>query len=139
MQIIQNGTKTTVTINGKCFYFDGSVSIINNKIITEDKTINIEDLSDEKKIYVNITGNVEKISDIFSVEVNGDVTGNITSNNNTKINGNVKGDITSSNDTIVDGNIEGNIKSGNDTTVYKNCSGNIKSGNDTYVNSNIKK
>lgn len=120
MQVFSRNNKTVVTINGKTRTYNGNVSIINGKIISEDESIDIAELSTEKQITVNITGDVKEISGVFSVNVNGNVEGNINSGNNTS----------------VVGNVQGNINSGNNTTVTENCAGDITSGINTKVGSN---
>lgn len=120
MQVFSQNNKTIVTINGKTRTYNGNISIINGKIISENESIDIAELSTEKQITVNITGDVKEISGVFSVNVNGKVEGNINSGNNTS----------------VVGNVQGNINSGNNTTVTENCAGDITSGINTKVGSN---
>jgi len=77
MQVFSQNNKTVVTINGKTRTYNGNISIINGKIISENESIDIAELSTEKQITVNITGDLKEISGVFSVNVNGKVEGNI--------------------------------------------------------------
>lgn len=105
------GTNSQVTINGKT-YRGNNISIDGNTVIIDGKA---QDVKDEKKMEVVILSNVHTITSDESINIKGDVTGNVTARTSVNCN-NVTGDIQSGT-SVNCNNVKGNAKAG--TTI--NC------------------
>lgn len=105
---------SSVMINGRRISVPNgsSVSINNGEIF-----VNGEKYEDDKLKY----------KEIVHLIVNGDV-GSIVSDVSVEINGNVDGDIDAGTSVKVNGNMIGDIDSGTSTTVYGNQTGKIEAG-----------
>lgn len=89
-----------------------SVSIKNNKVYINGKEYKDEKLENKEPINIIVNGNAENISCGNSVEVKGNVTGDIDCGNSVKIGGDMLGDIDCGNSVNISGNHTGDIDAG---------------------------
>ena len=100
----------TVVINGKTMRVNGTVSIINGKVLCNGKPIEDLDSIEEKVINISINGDVEKI-DVDAcdrIEVTGKVDYIKTMSGDIEVHGDVTGDVETMSGDIDCGNVGGN-------------------------------
>lgn len=100
----------TVVINGKTMRVNGTVSIINGKVLCNGKPIEDLESIDEKVINISINGDVEKI-DVDAcdrIEVTGKVNYIKTMRGDIEVHGDVTGDVKTMSGDIDCGNVGGN-------------------------------
>lgn len=105
-----------ITINGKK-YSGNNISINNNKVVIDGKTIN----ENSKEIYIYVDGNIESLSsDIVSqLIVDGDVNTLTTTNGDCVVLGDVTNNIKTTNGTVkISGSVGGNVKTTNGNVKY---------------------
>lgn len=108
-----------VVINGKKYDIDGSVSIINGKVLVNGKRIEDLDTIEQKEINITINGEVEMIDidGCRTIAVTGNVHSIKTMSGNVDIHGDVIGDVKTMSGSIDCGDVKGSVSS---------MSGNIK-------------
>jgi len=124
--------KSTVTVNGKT-YTGNNIQVTDNEVIIDGKKTGIAD----RKVVINITGNVESITTgSGNVSVTGDAVDIKTASGNVKVDLSVNGDIsTVSGDIDVGSGVSGDIQTTTgDVDVNGPVSGKVStlSGNITH-------
>lgn len=119
-KIISNVRNGSVTINGNTVNSNiigncCSISIDGNNIIINGNNITVND----KVININVTGDVDEITNCHDVKVTGNVRKISVGSGDVEVDGDVSGDIqTGSGDIEVNGSVGGSIKTGSgDVTV----------------------
>ena len=100
----------SVTINGKTITSNGSISIINGKVIIDGVE---QDTGDAKEINISIEGDVKTLNapGCNTIEVSGNVDKLSTSSGDVEVGGNVyQGIQCSSGDVEVEGDVAGDIQ-----------------------------
>ena len=97
----------SVTINGKT-YTGRNITINGSKVSVDGKVV-----EEAVSIYINVTGNVEKINTTGDVEVHGNVGSVETGAGDIDIIGDVSGNVeTGAGDIVIKGNVAGDIETG---------------------------
>jgi cytoskeletal protein CcmA (bactofilin family) len=93
-----------VTINGQTFEAEGSISIINGRVIVGNKTVT--ELK-EATVRIEVIGNLTSLTTDSSVSVTGNVDGNVDAGGSIQIGGNVQATTIDAGGSI---QIRGNVK-----------------------------
>ena len=113
-KIISNLRNGSITINGNTVNSniignDCSISIDGDNIVINGNNITVKD----KVININITGDVDEITNCHDVKVKGNVRKISVGSGDVEVDGDVSGDIqTGSGDVDVSGSVGGNIRTG---------------------------
>lgn len=100
-------SNSSVTINGKT-YVGSNITINGNKVSVDGNVV-----EEAVNIYINVTGNVEKINTTGDIEVHGNVGSAKTGAGDIDIIGDVSGDVeTGAGDIVIKGNVAGNVETG---------------------------
>lgn len=107
-------SNSSVTINGKT-YVGRNITINGNKVSVDGNVV-----EEAVNIYINVTGNVEKINTTGDIKVHGNVGSAETGAGDIVIEGNVSGNVeTGAGDIVIKGNVAGEVST---------CAGSIHHG-----------
>lgn len=130
---IKNGTNSMITINGKSISYsgNGSISIVNGKVIVDGKRIDSED---SKTINITILGDIKDLNIDYceTISVSGTV-GDLQTTSGDVNCKDISGDVQSTSGNIECGNVNGSVK-----TVSGNVRANEISGSTKTVSGDIK-
>jgi hypothetical protein len=99
-----------IIINGVS-YSGNSVTILNNKVIIDGKSVE----SNDKIINIEVNGNIDSldVDNCESIKVKGDVGKVKSTNGNVKIEGSVNGDVSTTNGNISCFDVKGSVSTKN--------------------------